>query len=229
LAVERAIPPPDGLWRVAYGPDPYAVGAAPNINLLDSNTASVGHRFDAPVGEFTAYYFSTTLEGCFGEVLARLRPSPAIAKLARREWADAGFMPPGEIAAEWRNQRLAVRVLPAEGSVFVDIEHPETHRVLEDKLAEWLVGLQIREVDVATIRGGDRRLTRLASGWAYQQLDESGGPLYAGIRYLSRLNSDWECWAMFDRTSFEELERRPILREMEPLQTVAQHFGLRVF
>jgi hypothetical protein len=56
-----------------------------------------------------------------------------------------------------------------------------------------------------------------------------GNPTYAGIRYLSRLNTSWECWAVFDRVKLTELERRPILQGDEALAGVASTYGLRVF
>ncbi|MDX6515323.1 MAG: hypothetical protein QOH73_989 [Gaiellaceae bacterium] len=85
------------------------------------------------------------------------------------------------------------------------------------------------ELDVPTIRGGDRRITRLISHWAWTRLDEDGAPMYAGIRYLSRLDTQWECWAFFERTATEELERRSITRTMADLQEVADLWDLRVF
>lgn len=60
-------------------------------------------------------------------------------------------------------------------------------------------------------------------------MDEDGQPLYAGIRYLSRLSSDWECWAVFDRVPIEELTRRPILREDAALNRIATLYGLKVY
>lgn len=36
---------------------------------------------------------------------------------------------------------------------------------------------------------------------------------YGGIRYLTRLSSEWECWAPFEDVALEEQERRPITRD----------------
>jgi hypothetical protein len=52
---------------------------------------------------------------------------------------------------------------------------------------------------------------------------------HAGIRYLSRLNTDWECWAVFDHVTIEELTRRPILRSDESLARIARLYQLVVF
>lgn len=95
-------------------------------------------------------------------------------------------------------------------------------------MAELLVLLGQRDIDSAAVRGGDRRLTRWISHWAWSQLNPSGRPRYAGIRYLSRLNSEWECWAVFDHAQLHELQRRPILRTMPELRATAKHFALTI-
>ena len=41
------------------------------------------------------------------------------------------------------------------------------------------------------------RLSQEIAYWAYQQVDELGNPV-AGVRYISRVGGEWECWAIFD-------------------------------
>jgi hypothetical protein len=219
--------PENGLWRVARGPDPLAHQAPLSQAELDS--ARVGNRFDSPIGDYGVLYFGTLLESCFGETLARLRPSPALAALANAEWAENNFMPPGAVPAEWRQRRLAVRVRAPRTARFLDVEDANTHRALERSLGSILAASGRTGLDVAAIRGGDRRLTRLISYWAHQQRDDKGLHRYAGVRYLSRLSTAWECWAVFDRLPLDEIERRPIAREDPALSSVAKHFSLRVF
>jgi hypothetical protein len=52
---------------------------------------------------------------------------------------------------------------------------------------------------------------------------------YAGLRYLSRLNTGWECWAVFDRVSIVELARGTIKAEDATLLKVAKMYKLRVY
>jgi hypothetical protein len=40
------------------------------------------------------------------------------------------------------------------------------------------------------------------------------------------LNTDWECWAVFDDVPIVEINRRPILRTDEALLRVAKSYGL---
>ena len=77
------------------------------------------------------------------------------------------------------------------------------------------------------VRGQDRRVTRLIASWAYKTAMEDGG-FFAGIRYLSRIDSDWELWAVFDDVPIEPVGTRPILRETDELREIAADFGLTV-
>jgi hypothetical protein len=120
-------------------------------------------------------------------------------------------------------------VKTAEPLPFLDVEALRTRETLAKVLAQSLSAFGVSDLDVAAIRGGDRRITRVISLWAWSQTKEDGSERYAGVRYLSRLNTAWECWAFFDRTATEELERRAITREDSALLEVAADFDLRVF
>jgi hypothetical protein len=43
-----------------------------------------------------------------------------------------------------------------------------------------------------------RRFTQGCARYVYDRVDDVGRPSYAGIRYPSRFNDEWECWAVFD-------------------------------
>jgi hypothetical protein len=88
----------------------------------------------------------------------------------------------------------------------------------------------LHDLDVAAVRGPDRRVTRLISDWTYLARD-GGKPRYAGIRYESRLRSGWECWAVFDDEDLqlEVLEVLPIPNDLPAFLRVARLFELRVF
>jgi hypothetical protein len=224
--------PASGVWRVGRGPDPLAL--RPPLAPDELDQPKTGNRFDSPLGSYRVSYFSTTLDGCFGETLARYRPDVSRLGEIGAEWRDLGFMPLGELPADWRNRRLAVKVQfsnphhPGRAK-FLDVEHLDTRERMRVELAQILSLLGYDDLDVATVRGGDRRVTRAISWWAHQYRDDEGRPLFAGVRYLSRLDNDWECWAVFDDVDLEELSRQPILREDHALLRVANHYGIRVF
>lgn len=221
--------PASGVWRVAKGPDPFAAPAP--LSMHELNDPRAGNRFDSPLGAYRVLYLSSQLEGCFGETLSRFRPDPRLVELVRGEWGELNFMPPGEVPADWRHRRLAVRAELSGGPVtFLDAEAADTRETLARELAPVMAALGFRDLDVAAMRGPDRRLTRWVSQWAWEQTAEDGGARYAGVRYLSRLDSGWECWAVFvERAPLVELQRVPITRTMPELESVARLYGLHVF
>ncbi len=219
-----ASPPRTGLWRIARGDDPLA--PPPPANGPEGRA----NRFDPLTLDAGVLYFGTTLEVCFGEVLARLRPSTKMLAIVQDEWRDLGFMDVGTIAADWRERRSAVHIHLPPDAVFLDVESPVTHQHLRKELALGLSALGFDDLDVATVRGRDRRVTQLIADWAYLA-ENNGKPLYAGIRYESRIQSGWECWALFDdeEMDVEVVETLPISKDMPALQAVANLFELQIF
>ncbi len=218
-------PPPTGLWRVARGDNPLAVP------LGDHGAGSRGgNRFDPLMMTYGVLYFGSDLNTCFGETLARFRPSIELLALVKDEWDELGFMTVGSVAADWRQRRTAVHVRLSGDLVFVDVESPETHQFLRSELALGLSSLGLSDLDVSTVRGPDRRVTQMISEWAYMTAD-GDQPRYAGIRYESRIRSGWECWALFDDEDLdiEVLEALPISPDMAALTSVATLFGLQIF
>jgi hypothetical protein len=190
----------------------------------------VGNRFDSLFGNFSVLYFGSSLQVCFGETLARFRPDASVAALVAGSWSEEGFMMPGEVPAAWRHQRLAVRACCADdNATFLDVESVATRTVLSKRLAPILHAYGVSDLDVSAIRGGDRRITRVIAHYAWSSTGETGEPRYAGVRYLSRLNTNWECWAVFDRVPTTELERRSITLEMSELGEIAQLYNLTLF
>jgi hypothetical protein len=224
--VALSVPPEEGLWRVARG-DPFAL-RDPSPPLRGPTDPGLGNRFDSALGNFRVWYFSTELEGCYAETLAPLRPDPAV--LAAIGRSEEGFMPLGEIAADWRQRRVAVRAgFPEVGQrPFLDVENRGTRAVLRTELAWLLADLGLDDIDVAAIRSKDRRLTRWVSQWTWQSRYEQGYPDFAGVRFCSRLG-EWECWAVFEDLLPVEHERRSILRQDEALKRVAELYGLEIF
>lgn len=114
------------------------------------------------------------------------------------------------------------------GIRFVDAESPETREALRPELAEILAYHGYRDLDAATVRTKDRRVTRWIGQWVYDQADETGRALYAGISYVSRLDSAWECWAVFGDVVMEEISQQSILLGDAALSRVARRYGLTI-
>ncbi len=218
-------PPPAGLWRVDRADEPLRPSW---LEPDDADLPSGGNRFDS--SDWGTLYFATNLEGCFAETLARFRPSASLLAVLKDDddWRRRGFMAPGSVPADWRHRRVAVRVEPYPGCRFLDVEVVESHVVLTQELAEELDDLGYDTLDVAIVRGADRRVSRAMAEWTYLAVDlGSDEPAFGGVRYVSRLG-DWECWSIFDRTPLAELERRSITLEMPELLRVGARFGLRL-
>jgi len=194
----------------------------------DLGDTRAGNRFDSLTGAFRVLYFGTNLEACFGETLSRFRADPKLAFIDE-EWEANRFMARGTVPKDWRMRRTAVRVLIKTDRRFLDVEALGTRKRLQRLLGPVLALFEVEDLDVAAIRGPDRRVTRLIAEWAWRQVDERGERVFAGLRYLSRIETGWECWAVFDDVDIEELERHPILEITPELLTVAESYGLRVF
>lgn len=188
----------------------------------------IGNRFDSALSNFRVWYFATSLEGCYGETLAALRPDPTVRSAIGADDDDC-LMPLGEIAADWRQRRIALRATFPEERPFLDVEAASTRAILRDELGWLLEQLELDDIDVSAVRSTDRRLTRWIAQWAWHKHGEPGYPRFAGIRFCSRFNTGWECWAVFEDVLPEERERRPVLRHDEALRRVADLYKLNIF
>jgi hypothetical protein len=231
LGIEVVATPDEGVWRIGRDPDPLSPSRASGSSELSE--PGTGNRFDSPTGEYGVRYFATKLEGCYGETLARFRADERLANLIGKEWEERGFMSVGDIPADWRQRRTAVNVrFPnalnprfPRGVQFLDIEAVETREAMREDFEPLLAHYHYPDLDMPLVQGRDRRITRYISQWAWEKRSDESR-LYAGIRYLSRLNNKWECWAVFDEVEMEELNRRPILTTDSALQKIAKLYGL---
>ena len=69
---------------------------------------------------------------------------------------------------------------------------------LRTALAPLVKRLGVADIDLSSVTGPQRRLTQEIARHIHDQRDRNGRARYAGIRYLSRLDAKWECWAVFD-------------------------------
>ena len=215
FAEPRLVAAPDTVWRVAR------LGKGTEfseIDPVDALSLNAGNRFDVVGGG--ALYASTLLEGCYREVLARLRPAPGMIGL---DEDDSRHMRAGNVAASWRENRRRFALGLPDALPFVDVEHQDTWNTLEAAIA---MPAGVHHLDVSRVRGPDRLLTRAIAAWVYSQTDAEGAPLYSGVRYLSR-TGDFECWAIFDGTTVLEVAPAGELSlHDEALQRVAGAYGL---
>lgn len=208
------IPAPAGrLTRVSWRANPFPQGvAAP----LDWSKPRQGGRFDSPLGDYTVWYFASDAEAAFAEVLSHLAyaPDDTMARDRAQELEDFRTARRLVYANIAPNREIAT-------AEFVDLEHSDTIRVLELALAPELSKLDLARLTAGHIKGDDRRLTRLIS----QQIHEH--PSTLGIRFLSKLGTNHECWAIFaDRASVSHLDVAEIHAEDSDFMTIARRYGL---
>ncbi|WP_152670814.1 RES family NAD+ phosphorylase [Rubrobacter aplysinae] len=199
-----------------------------------------GNRFDDPgqahevpqEERFRVIYCASDKAGAFGETLSRFRKSPSLIA-ALKDIEDEEESEPeedlqgGVVPIDWRLERSIGSATLGEQS-FADVFHPESLDTLRSELAPLLQDFGLEELDLSTITSSHRRITQEASKYIH----DLGGSeqRFAGIRYLSRLNPEWELWALFDdRASLEEAEFYEPVKDDDPsLQEVAELFELDI-
>lgn len=200
------------LWRVERRSKPAAGVAWVQPALGRGRPSGEGHRFDHATAGYVVVYYATDAYGAFLETLAPLRP-----KLTAVDF-DLG----AELDSSWRTPRVLIEATLSRDAVFLDVEHVDTRTGLERELRMELAALNVTLLNIAAIRGADRRVTRTVSQWAWQQ------PGFAGIRYLSQYDSTAECWAVFDRTPTTIIDEHDITATDTQLARAARYHHLTI-
>ena len=186
---------------------------------------NAGNRFDVLGGG--VLYASTGAEGAFAETTAPFRRSASVIARIARAGGSLEEQAGPSVDASWRASRVLRTFSARDALPFVDIEDPVTHTSLTETAPTVLVGAGVNTLDVATVRGPNRRLTRAIASWLYTRVDDDGAPLYGGIRYMSRLG-DYECWAIFEGTLVDPVDERRITVDDPDLVAVATRHGIRL-
>ncbi|MFA5775409.1 MAG: RES family NAD+ phosphorylase [Ilumatobacteraceae bacterium] len=217
--------PLGGVWRIVH-----KTKDLQQLGRVHYSTIRGGNRFDSISGRFGTLYFGTTIEVCFAEILARLRSTALLNAIAKEEWRLNNWIESGNITADWRHRRIAIRAKIDNELPFVDIDHPVTLAELNShhELMERLSRYGVNELDLGIVTAKDRRLTRCIAEYLYSMNDTHGQPLWNGIRYMSRHGEGRECWAVFDHAPLRELERMSIERSHPELLKVAALYGLTI-
>lgn len=234
--------PAGPVYRIAHGPNPFM--PRPWHHAHEDGT--FGNRFDDPGGledldgrrgiiptehRFRTIYCATDPAGAFGETIARFRHSPRLwAALQGIEDDEplATALAGGAVPSQWRIQRLLGTTLFDVSMQFVDLAAPETRSVLTRGMANILTHLDVEDLDLSAVMDKEeRRLTQEIARFVYELSDESGKGQFAGLRYVSRLCSEWELWAVFDdRLVHTEHPARSIFPDDPGLLEACARLGL---
>jgi hypothetical protein len=242
------VPPPrGGVYRItlrayeAFSPPPWEIAKTP-----DGHFGTFGNRFDDPRDDldpserYRCIYAASTPQAAFGEVLRRLVPSPNVIRGMEEIEDDEesledalgnvldplAFQSQREIhhlvPAQWRLARQIGHAFLSEQLRFVDLNDPRTVAYLGHTLRI--------ELDLSHLTSGNRSLTQRIARLIWD-FGEIGGHSIGGLRYMSRLGAEWECWALFDNRLVERLTLdypRDIASDDSDLLAVAQIFGLTI-
>ncbi|MCR1785368.1 RES family NAD+ phosphorylase [Nocardioides carbamazepini] len=215
--------PPDTVLRIARRG---GLCRFSTINPVDAALPRAGNRFDVVGGG--VLYAGTSPDACYAETLSRFRPTPVIRELLKEN--DPGFMVVGGVPQDWRLQRVMGELALVDPLPFLDVEHPTTHAHLSDVLAPELVALGYKAgIDISDVCNQDRRLSRAIADYAFTATEPDGTSTYSGIRYMSRISSQWECWAIFEGTQVEIKDERGLQLNDAALESVANMWDLRIF
>lgn len=90
-------------------------------------------------------------------------------------------MRPGELATAWRTERSLYELrLPANGW-WAQVEHPDPMAALEGAPADRFARSGLAALDVAALRGPDRRITVAIATWVHAQTPDTGCPALATV------------------------------------------------
>lgn len=241
--------PRDGMYRIGRGPaEPFAL---PDWDRAESD-GTFGNRFDDPGGihgvlpehRFRVIYGATQREAAFAEVTSRFRQrpglSPALARIEDDEETleealggavDPDFLDHSLLTNDWlQRRRVGHTKIVAHGD-FVDITHADSLAHLNEALAPLLTVLGVEQLDLSSItnqsitKQAPRVLTQYAARYIYHHE-------FAGIRYTSRLGTNWECWALFEGRFHHEMSYPGMPENIDPhdddLWSVAKRFGITI-
>lgn len=148
-----AVPSP--IWRVERVNPTLSFS---RVNALVALSDRAGNRFD--VAGAGVLYGASLAEGAYAETLAGFRPQASMVGQFSMVEADPGRVGPGQVPAGWLSTRR-LRALTATGSLpFVDVEDPASHTYLTRNATSVLIRQGLENLDVATIRGPNRLVTR---------------------------------------------------------------------
>ncbi|MFB7260714.1 RES domain-containing protein [Streptomyces nojiriensis] len=215
--------PDDGVWRLGWAHDPI------RVNRVEPETFSGSAAGRFSLFAYGMLYCASAPTGCYAEALAYQRVQPEVRALMSDAEPSAALMAIGHLPASWREARLLVRLKPAPGASFLDVDSEATRKILAEALHSEFSKLDVTgPLTDEHIHGKDRRIARQIAAWAVAQRNEDGHQLVQGVAYRSGYGGR-QCWAILHDTELHEVERRTIQVEDPELQEVAREYGLTLW
>jgi hypothetical protein len=221
-----AVPADDPVWRIARAPQPWSWPDWAHAG----HDGTFGNRFDDAQSEYRVLYACSQRLGCFIETLARFRPDPSVlAELA--EIAADGEDPPtgraGAVPLAWLQAR-SIGSGHAHGD-YCDLGASASLAHLRGALAAELVRFGFDDLDAGDVRArAPRAFTQRISRYVFEHAGGTGRPLFAGIRYLSRLGDEFVNWAIFEPNEPESTAVTPLDQDDADFREALDRHGLHL-
>jgi hypothetical protein len=224
------------VYRVGRGEDAFA--PPPWEYVYEDGTFY--NRYDDPRDDrgipeeerFRVLYCATRRAGAYGETIVPFRKDPNVSAGVEEIEDDEPLGPElkgGIVPKEFRSDRVIGTTRLNDGLLFANVGDGRTMTILRTELWNWVVELGLPDFDLSAATSKKRRLTQETARYVYE-LADAGHTFFAGIRYPSRLNADWELWAIFhDRMNHSPIEVAGVIEEDDPeLQEAARVLGVTI-
>ncbi|MEO5952421.1 MAG: RES domain-containing protein, partial [Chloroflexia bacterium] len=152
---------------------------------------------------YRVLYFATERAGAFGEILQRHIPNPqALQTIFGNTPPPNPLLLGGQVKQSELTRRQIGATILHPTLRFADVMAPESRMELyyTPAITPLVEQLGLNFLDVSAITGDTkehRQLTQAMALHIYNLADSQGTPLFDGIRYLSHVSTDWECWTVF--------------------------------
>jgi hypothetical protein len=235
VAVSHALAAPSaGVYRVARGANPFVFRRSTRIPLNDGAVED-GNRWDDPDGLFKTLYCASSPEAAFGETIARYREAPGLldrisAFLTSEPDPAYDFeLIPGSVPDDYFQSRYIGHISVDQDARFVDLDHPHTHTASRPALKRLLTRFEVSKIDRGTFLNPDRRITQTIAQHYWQLSLRPDHQNWRGLRYVSRLAHDWECWAVWQPSPLRQLTAnvKVVTRNNPALISAAERLGIR--
>ncbi len=234
MGLRLVYPPKDGVYRVSRDLEPFKYSEPPlSLPKLDEPVIA-GNRWDDPDGSYSTLYCATTAECSFAETIARYREKKDLLEKIDKFLsgpADVEYdfeVTPGVVPEDYVANRTLGHADVEDNSNFVDVDHTDTHGVISKGIRPLLDTFDLASVNHNVVCSRDRRISRPIARCLYGCAQTTDYHNVFGIRYVSRLSDEWECWAMWEPTPLllGTASEEPVTWDNTDLQNAAKKLGL---
>jgi hypothetical protein len=150
------------------------------------------------------------------------------------EWQESQFMGIGAVPQQWRADRRLYEITGVGKGWWIDVEHPDSIAVLEEKIEPVLLRQGVKALTTSTLRGENRLITT-AIATLTRRIELFDGSQARGVQFGSKYGGGWcraawlpgegETWT----ADFVALAGDPLLLTDERLARASERLRIKVF